>query len=68
LRQGPENLIEELPVAEQVRGLLANTLFFANDPDLVQAVFASAVELAARVPVRRLTFLPDQRVWDLIGT
>jgi hypothetical protein len=68
LRQGPENLIEDLPFAEQVRGLLANTLFFAQDPELVQAVFASAVELASRVPVRRLTFLPDRRVWDLIGT
>jgi len=67
LRQGPENRIDDLPVAEQVRGVLANTLFFANDPELVQAVFASAVELVAHVPVRRLTFLPDDRVWDLIG-
>jgi len=67
LRQGPENLVEELPVAAQVRGVLANTLFFAHAPELVQAVFASAVELAASVPVRRLTFQPDVRVWDLIG-
>jgi hypothetical protein len=67
LRQGPENRIEELPMAERVRGILANTLFFAQDPELVQAVFASAVDLAAKVPVRRLTFLPDARVWDLIG-
>jgi len=67
LRQGPKNRIEELRVAEQVRGLLANTLFFANDPDLVQALFASSVEMAARVPVRRLTFVRDSSVWDLIG-
>jgi hypothetical protein len=50
-----------------VRGLLANILFFAQDRELVQAIFASAIELAERVPVRRLTFLPDARVWDLIG-
>jgi hypothetical protein len=67
LAQGPENRIEELDMAQAVRGILANTLFFAQDPELVQAVFAGAVELAARVPVRRLTFQPDARVWDLIG-
>lgn len=67
LRQGPENRIEDLDMAEAVRGILANTLFFAQDPELVQAVFAGAVELAAGVPVKRLTFLPDARVWELIG-
>ena len=30
------------------------------------AVFHSACELVERVPVRRLTFLPDARVWELI--
>lgn len=68
LRQGPENCIDAVSPADAVRGLLANILFFAQDRELVQAVFASAVELAARVPVRRLTFLPDARVWDLIGS
>jgi hypothetical protein len=67
LQQGLENRIDELGPAEAVRGLLANTLFFANDVELVQAVFAGAVELAARVPVKRLTFMPDERVWELIG-
>ncbi|HEY2345784.1 MAG TPA: hypothetical protein VGH80_07865 [Xanthomonadaceae bacterium] len=67
LAQGPENRIDELAPAEAVRGLLANILFFAQDRELVQAVFAAAIELAGRVPVRRLTFAPDARVWDLIG-
>jgi len=67
LAQGPENRIEALGHADAVRGLLANILFFAQDRELVQAIFASAIELAERVPVRRLTFVPDSRVWDLIG-
>jgi hypothetical protein len=67
LHQGPENRIDAVGDADAVRGLLANILFFAHDPDLVNAVFADAIELVARVPVRRLTFLPDARVWDLIG-
>jgi hypothetical protein len=32
----------------------------------VGKVFDSACELAARVPVRRLFFVPDARVWDLV--
>lgn len=67
LEQAQENRIEELGVAEAVRGLMANILFFAHDSELVQAVFDAAIDLAARVPVRRLAFLPDSRVWALIG-
>ncbi len=67
LKQGPENRIEELGSADAVRGLMANILFFAHDHDLVQAVFEAAINLAAQVPVRRLIFLPDARVWELIG-
>lgn len=67
LRQGAENRIDDVSEQDAVRGLMGNILFLAQDPDLVNAVFDSAIALAARVPVRRLTFLPDQRVWDLIG-
>lgn len=67
LKQGPENRIEDLGAADAVRGLMANILFFAHDPELVQAVFEAAIDLVARVPVRRLTFMPDARVWELIG-
>ncbi|RZI85386.1 MAG: hypothetical protein EOP38_05215 [Rubrivivax sp.] len=67
LAQGPENRVDTLPPAEAVRGLMANILFLADDRVLVQQVFDNAIALAARVPVRRLTFLPDARVWDMIG-
>jgi len=29
-------------------------------------VFRSALDCAERIPVRRLTFVPDARVWELI--
>ncbi len=66
LAQGPENRIDEVSATEAARGLLTNILFFAEDADLVQAVFRSALEFVERVPVRRLTFVPDARVWELI--
>jgi hypothetical protein len=46
---------------------MANILYFARDEALTAKVFDNAIALAARVPVRRLTVLPDPRVWDLIG-
>lgn len=66
LAKGPENKIEPLSVAEAVRCLLRNILFFAEDVELVKLVFRAACEFVDRVPVRRLTFAPEQRVWDLI--
>jgi hypothetical protein len=38
-----------------------------SDAELVQAVFQSALDFVERVPVRRLTFVPDARAWELIG-
>jgi hypothetical protein len=67
LAQGPENRIEEIPSAEAVRSLLANILFFAEEEDFVQAAFDSAFEFVSCMPVLRLTFVPDSRVWELIG-
>lgn len=66
LAQGPENRIDPVPSSEAARALLSHVLFFAQDAALVQAVFLSVLELVERVPVRRLTFLPDARVWELI--
>ena len=48
------------------RALLENILFFAHDSELVSKVFESACDLVRRVPVYRLTFVPDARVWELI--
>jgi len=67
LAKGAENRIDPIPPAEAARSLLANLLFFAEDEELVQATFHSAFEFVSRVPVARLTFVPDARVWELIG-
>jgi hypothetical protein len=66
LAQGPENRIDRISPGDAVRSLLANTLFFAEDEGLVQAVFQSAFEFVSRVPVSHLIFTPDSRVWELI--
>jgi hypothetical protein len=67
LEQGSENRITPVASADAARLLLRNILFFAADPEMVQLVFQSACEFAEKVPVRRLCFVPDQRVWEMIG-
>jgi hypothetical protein len=66
LAKGPKNKIEPIEGAEAVRGLLGNILFFARDTEFVKLVFDTACEFVNRVPVRRLTFVPDASVWELI--
>jgi hypothetical protein len=66
LAKGSENRIDSVTPGEATRSLLANLLFFAEDEELVQATFHSAFEFVNRVLVSRLTFVPDQRVWELI--
>jgi hypothetical protein len=66
LAKGPENRIDPIPSGEAARSILANMLFFAEDEELVQCTFHSAFEFVSRVPVSRLTFVPDSRVWELI--
>ena len=67
LAKGRENRIDPVPPGEAARSLLANLLFFAEDEELVQATFHTAFEFVSRVPVSRLTFFPDARVWEMIG-
>lgn len=67
LAQGPQNRIDPISTADAARSFLANVLFFAEDDELVQSIFHSAFEFVSRVPVSRLTFVPDSRVWELIG-
>ena len=67
LVKGSENRIDPVDPAEAARSLLANVLFFAEDPELVGTVFQSAFEFVSCVPVFQLTFVPDTRVWELIG-
>jgi hypothetical protein len=66
LQHGTANRIEDVAPAQAARALLGNVLFFAEDPELVKSVFRAAVELAERVAVRRLTFVPDARVWEIL--
>ncbi len=66
LAQGSENRIDSISPAEAARSLLANTLFFAEDEELVRSAFHSIFEFVSRVPVSRLTFVPDSRAWELI--
>jgi hypothetical protein len=51
---------------DEIGGLFGNILFFAQDPEFVKLVFDAAFDFAGRVPVRRLTFAPEERVWELI--
>jgi hypothetical protein len=53
--------------AEAARALLANMLFFADDQEMVHPAFQAACDFVHRVPVRRLTFVPDARVWEMIA-
>jgi hypothetical protein len=67
LVQGLENRIEPVESADAARALLRHILFFAHDATLVQMVFRSVFDFVAQVPVQRLVFTPDARVWELIG-
>jgi len=66
LEQGPANRVDELTSTEAVRRLMRNILFFAEDHALVEKLLATACDFVANVPIRRLTFYPDTRVWDEI--
>lgn len=66
LKHGAENRVSDMGKAEAARGILASVLFFAEDAELVRAVFLSALDLVERVPVRRLTFRPESGIWELI--
>ena len=66
LEKGLQNSIEPIGPTEAIQRLLRNILFFADDPELVKLVFQSACEFARFVPIHRLVFVPDQRVWDVI--
>jgi hypothetical protein len=67
LAQGRGNRFEAVSRAEAARALLQNILFFAQDEELVRLVSQSAFDFVSRVPVRRLIFAPDARVWELIA-
>lgn len=67
LTQGPENRIDPVGAAEAGREMLANMLFFAEDSEMVHWAFRAACDFVQQIPVRRLMFVPDARVWEMIG-
>lgn len=67
LAQGKDNRIDPIAPADAARSILANLLFFAKHEELVKQVFDSVFEFVKRVPVARLTFIPDSRVWESIA-
>jgi hypothetical protein len=67
LAKGSRNRIESISLGDASRALLQNILFFARDAELVGLVFQAACDLVCCLPVRRLTFVPDARVWELIA-
>jgi hypothetical protein len=67
LKQGPENRIETVSESQALCELMQHVLFFAHDEELVDIVFQTVCDFVHRVPVRRLVFAPDPRVWELIA-
>lgn len=67
LQKGVINRREDVDAQATIRAIMRSILFFANDTELVNMVFQSACDFVDHVPVQQLTFVPDQRVWDLIG-
>jgi hypothetical protein len=66
LEKGLQNRAAPVTAAEAIPAFLANVLFFAEDPKLVRSMFHSACEFVGKVPIHRLTFLPDSRVWEML--
>jgi len=66
LEKGPVGRIEPVGELAASRELLRHILFFAHDQELVNRVFASALEFVSRVPVARFAFAPDERAWELV--
>lgn len=66
LSKGTQIRIEPVEQSMAARSLLRNILFFARDTELVNHLFEAALEFVSRVPVRKLIFTPEERVWDMI--
>jgi len=66
LAQGADDRIEALSRGDALRLLLQCVLCFAGDASVTKQVFFGACDLVDRVPVQRLVFRRDPRVWELI--
>ena len=63
---GPKNAVTSLSVPNAISQMMRNVLFFAADETLVQSVFQSVCDFALNVPVKRLEFVPDESVWEVV--
>lgn len=66
LVHGPRNSVTALSPGVATSGLMRNVLFFASENALVQALLASVCNFVLHVPVKRLEFVPDATVWQVI--
>ena len=66
LQKAPINRLVPIKPTEAARLLLESVLFFAEDPNLVKAMFWSVCDVVRRQPVYQLEFVPDRSAWDLI--
>ena len=66
LEQAHANAVHPICPRDAARALLRHILFFAEDADLVRAVFDSAVAFVSRVRTARLAFRPDARIWEMV--
>lgn len=67
LDKAHDNRMEPIARVDAIRAIMRNILFFASDPESIRSLFDSTYDLVSRVPVQRLAFVPDERVWTLIN-
>jgi hypothetical protein len=67
LAWGAAHRIDRLSQTDAVRTLMKNILFFVDDRELSGQVFETACDVAATLPVYRLTFAPDAGAWDMVA-
>jgi hypothetical protein len=61
------NTVEPLSPRDAIRAVMQNVLFFSGDPAATSDVFDTVCDCVASVPVNRLAFVPDRRVWEMIA-
>jgi len=67
IHHGPENVVTPIAVPNAISGMMRNVLFFAADEPLVQLLFQSVCDFVLNIPVKRLEYVPDESVWEVIA-
>jgi hypothetical protein len=66
LEHAEEDRVDGVSSRQALTQLLRNVLLFTQESESVSRVFASALDLVSRVPVRRLRFAPTPQVWSTV--